>query len=571
MRNRWLALGILCTASLMVILDGTIVTVALPAIQQDLGFTAGNLSWVMTAYLIAFGGLLLLGGRLGDLLGRKRLFLAGIAMFVVASLACGLAVTPWMLIAARFVQGGGAAMASAVTLGMIVRLFDSPAEQSRAIGAFAFTGAVGASAGLILGGLLVQYASWHWIFFVNLPVGAATALAGWRVLSGDAGLGLRAGADGIGALLATSGVMLAVFAIASRADWWAGLIAVALLAGFAVRQATARTPLLPLRVLASRAVAGANVAQLFIIGAAMGFQVIVILYFQRALGYGAAAAGLGLFPTAVVIAMVSLGLSARLIVRFGARALLLSGLVAITGALAVLDSGAGARGLRPVAAAAARAFRHRRRASAACPDRARHGGRHRRERRCDLRGVQHDAAGGRGARRRGADRARLGAHRRRDLRAGAHRRLSPGLAGRHGARRRVHRGRGGRAAAAPQQPGRRGIGFRGLRRCSRRADRNDHHHRRAGAAGHPAMPPLTCRRHRGECGATRGAWQRRGGPWPATPLLQARDRQVRRDFPPGADGDSTLRCRPPPYGHSLYGCPYKPKSTRTAAMQGREL
>ena len=334
--SRWLALGILCAASLMVILDGTIVTVALPAIQADLGFTAGNLSWVMTAYLIAFGGLLLLGGRLGDLLGRKRLFLAGIAVFVLASLACGLAIAPWMLIAARFVQGGGAAMTSAVTLGMIVRLFDSPAQRSRAIGAFAFTGAVGASAGLILGGLLVQYASWHWIFFVNLPVGAATALAGWRVLSGDTGLGLRAGADGLGALLATSGVMLAVFAIAARAGWWPGPAAVALLAGFAVRQATARTPLLPLRVLASRAVAGANVAQLFIIGAAMGFQVIVVLYFQRALGYGAAAAGLGLFPTALVIAMVSLGLSARLTARFGARAVLLSGLAAFTGALAML-------------------------------------------------------------------------------------------------------------------------------------------------------------------------------------------------------------------------------------------
>ena len=328
--RRWLALGILCAASLMVILDGTIVTVALPAIAADLGFTAGNLSWVMTAYLIAFGGLLLLGGRLGDLLGRKRLFLAGIAVFVLASLACGLAIAPWMLIAARFVQGGGAAMASAVTLGMIVRLFDSPAQRSRAIGAFAFTGAVGASAGLILGGLLVQYASWHWIFFVNLPVGAATALAGWRVLSGDTGLGLRAGADGLGALLATSGVMLAVFAIASG-DW----------------PACSRPRCSPGSRFGRRADAAASAARarvprlarpraLFIIGAAMGFQVIVILYLQRALGYGAAAAGLGLLPTALVIAVVSLGLSARLTARFGARALLLSGLAAITGALAVL-------------------------------------------------------------------------------------------------------------------------------------------------------------------------------------------------------------------------------------------
>src|SRR6202034_4171301 len=207
--RRRLALIILCAASLMVILDGTIVTVALPSIQADLGFTADSLSWVMTTYLIAFGGLLLSGG-LGDLLGRKRMFLAGIAVFVAASLACGLAAGPDMLIAARFVQGAGAAMASAVTLGMIVRLFDEPAGQGRAIGAFAFTGAVGASAGLISGGLLVQYANWHWIFFVTLPVGVAAWLAAWRVLPADRGLGLRAGADWPGAGLVTGGVMLAV-------------------------------------------------------------------------------------------------------------------------------------------------------------------------------------------------------------------------------------------------------------------------------------------------------------------------------------------------------------------------
>jgi EmrB/QacA subfamily drug resistance transporter len=334
--SRQLALVILCAASLMVILDGTIVTVALPAIQADLGFTAGRLSWVMNSYLIAFGGLLLLSGRLGDLLGRKRMFLAGIAVFTAASLACGLAAGPAMLIAARFVQGTGAAMASAVTLGMIVRLFDQPAEQDRAIGAFAFTGAVGASVGLVIGGLLVQYASWHWIFFVNLPVGLAAWIAAWRVLPADRGLGLRAGADWPGAALVTSGVMLAVVAIAVPADWWAGLAAVALLAAFAVRQAVARTPLLPPRVLASRNVVGANLAQLLIIGAAMGFQVIVSLYMQRALGFGPAAAGLGFAPTAAVIAVVSLGLSARLTARFGARRLLLAGLVMITAVLALL-------------------------------------------------------------------------------------------------------------------------------------------------------------------------------------------------------------------------------------------
>src|SRR5579862_2040073 len=335
-RNRWLALVILCTASLMIILDGTIVTVALPRIQADLGFTAGSLSWVMNSFLIAFGGLLLLSGRLGDLVGRRRMFLSGIAVFTLASLACGLAAGPGMLIAARFAQGAGAAMASSVTLGMIVRLFGEPAEQGRAIGAFAFTGAVGASAGLIIGGLLVQYASWHWIFFVNLPVGLLAGIAGWRVLAADRGIGLRAGADGLGAVLATAGVMLGVFAIAQHAHWWVGLIAVGLLAGFVARQATARTPLLRLRILASRTVAGANLAQFLIIGAAMGFQVIVVLYMQRALGFSPAQSGLGLFPTAAVIAVVSLGLSARLTSRFGARTLLVAGLVMITAALALL-------------------------------------------------------------------------------------------------------------------------------------------------------------------------------------------------------------------------------------------
>jgi EmrB/QacA subfamily drug resistance transporter len=338
--NRRVALVVLCAASLMIILDGTIVTVALPTIQAGLGFTAAGLSWVMTAYLIAFGGLLLLGGRLGDLVGRKRMFLAGLAVFTVASLACGLATGPGMLIAARFVQGAGAALVSAVSLGMLVRLFSDSGQRARAIGAFAFTGAVGASAGLIAGGLLVQYATWRWIFFVNLPIGLLAGAAASRVLPGDRGIGLGQGADGLGALLATAGVMLGVFAVARPADWWAALPAAALLAGFTARQAAlqaaGRAPLLPLRVLASRNVAGANLAQLLVIGAAMGFQVTVTLYMQRVLGYSPAEAGLGLAPTAAVIAVVSLGLSARLSGRFGARRLLLSGLVMIAAALALL-------------------------------------------------------------------------------------------------------------------------------------------------------------------------------------------------------------------------------------------
>ena len=336
LRSRWFALVILCAATLMIILDGTIVTVALPVIQADLGFTPASLSWVMDSYLIAFGGLLLLSGRLGDLLGRKRMFLAGLAVFTLASLACGLAAGPGTLIAARFVQGIGGAMASSVTLGMIVRLFSQPDEQRRAIGAFSFVGAVGASAGLIIGGLLVQLASWHWIFFVNVPIGLLAGIAGWRLLAADQGMGLRAGADALGAAAVTVGVMLGVYAIVQPAAWWAGVVAVALLVGFVLRQATARTPLLPLRALAPRSVWGANLAQLFIIGAAMGFQVIVTLYMQRVLGFRPAAAGLGLFPVAAVIAAVSLGLSARLIGRFGASRVLVSGLVMITAALALL-------------------------------------------------------------------------------------------------------------------------------------------------------------------------------------------------------------------------------------------
>jgi len=335
-RSRWLALVILCAATLMIILDGTIVTVALPTIQASLGFTAGNLSWVMDSYMIAFGGLLLLSGRLGDLIGRKRMLLAGLAVFTLASLACGLAPNAATLIGARFVQGIGGAMVSAVTLGMIVRLFGEPAERGKAIGAFSFVGAVGASVGLVIGGLLTQYASWHWIFFVNLPIGLLAGLAGWRLLTTDEGIGLRNGADAFGAILVTAGVMLAVFAIVQHADWWTGIIAVALLAGFVARQATARTPLLPLRIFASRNVSGANGVQLLIIGAAMGFQVTIVLYMQHVLGFGPAAAGAGLFPAAGVIAVVSLGLSARLITRYGARLVLIAGLVLITVALGLL-------------------------------------------------------------------------------------------------------------------------------------------------------------------------------------------------------------------------------------------
>jgi EmrB/QacA subfamily drug resistance transporter len=329
---------------LMVILDGSIVTVALPAIQNDLGFSSAGLTWVVNAYLIAFGGLLLLAGRLGDLVGRKRTFIAGLAIFTSASLLCGVATDEQMLIAARFVQGIGGAVASAVSLGMIITLFPEPRERGVAIGAFSFVGAAGASIGQVLGGILTQALGWHWIFFINLPIGAVAALLAARVLAADHGPGLRAGADALGALLVTAGLMTGVFAIVetSRYGWGSsrtigfGALAVALLAAFVARQATAASPLLPLRIFRSRNVAGANLVQVLAISAMFGFQILIALYLEHALRYGPARTGLAMLPAAVLIGAVSLGASARLNARFGERRMLLTGLALLAAALGLL-------------------------------------------------------------------------------------------------------------------------------------------------------------------------------------------------------------------------------------------
>src|SRR3954464_8594592 len=206
---RWRALVVLCAGMLMVILDQTIVNVALPSIQADLGFTQSSLAWVVNAYLIAFGGLLLLAGRFGDLLGRRSVFLAGMVVFTLASLACGLAGSQEMLIAARFVQGAGGALSSAVILGMIVTMFPKPGEQAKAIGVYSFVASAGASIGLLSGGILTQALDWHWIFFVNLPIGVATAALAMRLLARDEGIGLQRGADVPGAVLIVGALMLA--------------------------------------------------------------------------------------------------------------------------------------------------------------------------------------------------------------------------------------------------------------------------------------------------------------------------------------------------------------------------
>lgn len=343
-RTRALALGVIAAGMLTLTLDGSIVTVAMPTIQRDLGFTSAGLSWVVNAYLIAFGSLLLLAGRLGDLLGRTRMFLAGTAVFTVASVLAGAATTPTILIGARFLQGVGSAMASAVGLGILITLFSEPRERARAIGVFAFTGAAGASIGQVLGGILTDALSWHWIFFINLPIGVVALLVARRVLPADRGIGLSAGADVIGAALVTAGLMLGIYTVVKVEEhgWVSthtlglGAVSLVLLAGFVVRQATARTPLMPLRVLRSRSVAGANLVQALMVAALFSFQIIVALHLQNVLGYGASATGLALLPAAVVIGGVSLGVSARLNTRFGERTVLLSGIALLIGALGFL-------------------------------------------------------------------------------------------------------------------------------------------------------------------------------------------------------------------------------------------
>src|ERR1700744_725994 len=216
-RSRWTALVVLCTGMLMIVLDMTIVNVALPSIQARLGFSQAGLAWVVNAYLIAFAGLLLLAGGLGGLAGRRNVFLSGLGIFTGSSLLCGLAANQEMLIAARFLQGAGGALTSAVILGMIVTMFTDPREQAKAIGVFAFVAPAGAAVGLLAGGILTQFLNWPWIFFVNLPIGALTAIAARRVIDRDRGAGLRAGADGPGAMLVTGALMLGVYTIVGPA------------------------------------------------------------------------------------------------------------------------------------------------------------------------------------------------------------------------------------------------------------------------------------------------------------------------------------------------------------------
>jgi EmrB/QacA subfamily drug resistance transporter len=344
-RSRWLALYVLCVGMLMIVLDATIVNVALPSIQEDLGFSQSSLAWVVNAYLITFGGLLLLAGRLGDLISRRGVFLAGLAVFTVASLLCGVAQSQELLVGARFLQGAGGALTSAVILGMIVTMFPEPREQAKAIGVYSFVASAGGSIGLLAGGVLTQGINWHWIFFVNIPIGIATAVLALRLVERDKGIGFGRGADVLGAALITGALMLLVYTIVEPAadeGWGDGRTlalfagALALLAAFLVREVTADNPLIPLRIFRSRNLTGANTIQALMVAGMFGMFFLGSLYLERVLGYDALEIGLAFLPVTIAIGTLSLGYSERLIMRFGARATLLPGLILIGAGLALL-------------------------------------------------------------------------------------------------------------------------------------------------------------------------------------------------------------------------------------------
>ena len=350
--RRWLSLYVLCIGMLMIVLDITVANVALPSIQRDLGFSQSTLAWVINAYLIAFAGLLLLSGRLGDLFGGKRIFVIGLGLFTASSLLCGIAWSGPILVAARFAQGVGGAMASAVILAMIVTAFPQAGERARAIGVFSFTASAGGSIGLLLGGAITQTLGWHWAFLVNVPIGIVTIALGQRVIVAPAGIGWRDGADVIGAVTITASLMLGVYAvvqvptagIASPSVLICGALALVLFAAFLWRQLSAKKPLVPLRLFRSRNIAGANVLEMLRSAGLFGFFFLDALLLRRTLNYSPLETGLAFLPLTITSGALSLGWAERLITAFGARRVLVAGSVlAFVGllALTVAPSNAG--------------------------------------------------------------------------------------------------------------------------------------------------------------------------------------------------------------------------------------
>ncbi|GAB2565160.1 DHA2 family efflux MFS transporter permease subunit [Dyella jejuensis] len=332
--RRWLALVLLCLGELMIVLDTTIVNVALPSIKTDLHFDDTSLAWVVNAYMLTYGGFLLLGGRLGDLYGHRRLFLLGIAGFTFTSLACGLSTTQSALVIARSVQGLAGAVVSAAALSLIMDLFAEPGDRAKAMGVYGFVCAGGGSLGAMLGGLLTSSLSWHWVFLVNLPIGMAVAVIAWRLLPRAPASAASRHLDVFGAVTVTAALMLAVYAIinGSQSGWWSlqtlGQLgtAMALLLLFLRIETRVPAPLMPLRLFKLRNLAVANVAAVLWAAAMFAWFFLSALYMQLVLGYGPMEVGLAFLPANLIMAVFSLGLSARLVMRFGIRRPLVAGL-----------------------------------------------------------------------------------------------------------------------------------------------------------------------------------------------------------------------------------------------------
>jgi EmrB/QacA subfamily drug resistance transporter len=332
-RTRWYALYVLCAASLMIVLDATIVNVALPSIRKDLHFTESSLAWVVNAYLLTYGGFLLLGGRLGDLLGHRKLFIGGIVLFTIASLVCGLSTTQWMLVAARAVQGLGGATASAVSLSLMVNLFTSAGDRAKAMGVFGFVAAGGGSIGVLLGGILTDTLSWHWIFLVNVPIGAIVCLLSLRLLPADEPQ-VAGRIDFAGAITVTTSLIIAVYAVVNgnKTGWLSaqtlGLLAGAamLLAVFLLIESRIESPLMPLRLFRSRNVAVANVVGVLWAAAMFAVFFLSALYLQFVLHYSPLKVGLSFLPANLIMGAFALGLSAKVVMKFGLRAPIALGL-----------------------------------------------------------------------------------------------------------------------------------------------------------------------------------------------------------------------------------------------------
>jgi EmrB/QacA subfamily drug resistance transporter len=337
-RAAWIGLSILCIGQLMIVLDATVVNVALPAIQRELDFSQSSLAWVVNAYLLTFGGLLLFAGRVGDLIGRTRVFLIGLGTFAVSSLVCGVAPTAPLLIAGRFVQGASAAMIAAMVLGIISPMFPEARERTVALTIFSFVGTVGTSLGLVLGGIITQFLNWHWIFFLNVPIGSGALVLGRRFLVKQPGLGFHQSADVLGALLVTVAPMLAVYGLvnAGNSSWGsprtvASLAGSVVLAGlFIVVEAHARSPLLPLRVLHNRNLASATVIRALQPMSYFGFAFVGVLYLQHVLGYSPLRTGLAFLPMSAIAGCVTLAVMPRLVRVIDLKTLVVIGFILCT-------------------------------------------------------------------------------------------------------------------------------------------------------------------------------------------------------------------------------------------------